>query len=118
MAHSDDMFNTAWERCVASREHIRTSRELIELSHEAMESSRVMLAATDLLMSKRERTTAQYEVRFVDRGGSVYCAIVLDRDCDTDAAAVREAHAQDVQSIGAGFDVWRGGQLVHQHRRS
>jgi hypothetical protein len=54
-------------------------------------------------------------MHFIDQGGHVFDAIELQRD--TDEAAIEEARRLDVPSIGAGFDLWHEGRLVHRHRR-
>jgi hypothetical protein len=62
-----------------------------------------------------ESTVARYRVHFVDHTDRVFDAIEIEHD--TDEAAIEEAHDRDVPSIGAGFDVWHEGRLVHKHRR-
>jgi hypothetical protein len=56
---------------------------------------------------------ALYRVHFVDHADRVFDAMVIEHD--TDEAAVEEAHRRHVPSIGAGFDVWYEGRLVHRH---
>ncbi|MGA8757223.1 MAG: hypothetical protein WB611_13020 [Stellaceae bacterium] len=57
---------------------------------------------------------ALYHVHFVDHGGNVYATKQVDRDSDNDA--IRAAHALDIPSIGAGFDLWEDERLVYRHR--
>ena len=59
---------------------------------------------------------AYYNVHFVDHAGNVYDA--LDREHDTDEAAIDEAHRLNVPNIGNGFNLWHEHRLVHRHRRS
>jgi hypothetical protein len=57
---------------------------------------------------------ARYRVDFVDHGENVYATHYVDHDKDEDA--VKAAQQMHVQAIGAGFDVWDGERVVHQHR--
>ena len=57
---------------------------------------------------------ARYYVHFVDHGGAVFDAVRLEHD--TDEAAIEDAHRIHIPGIGAGFDVWHEGRLVHRHR--
>jgi hypothetical protein len=59
---------------------------------------------------------AQYVVHFVDHGGNVFDAVVLNHK--SDEMAIEHAHRLDVPSIGNGFDLLREGRLVHRHRRN
>ena len=56
----------------------------------------------------------RYRIEFVDHGGNVFDRRYLDNE--DDQAAVDEAHRLHVPGIGAGFNVWQGDRLVHQHR--
>jgi hypothetical protein len=62
-----------------------------------------------------ESTVATYRVHFVDHADRVFDAMEIESD--TDEAAIEEAHGRDVPSIGAGFNLWHEGRLVHKHRR-
>ena len=57
---------------------------------------------------------ALYRLHFVDHGGNVYATNHVDHQSDD--AAIRAAHALDVPSIGAGFDLWDDKRLVSRHR--
>ena len=57
---------------------------------------------------------ALYQVHFVDHGNNTYSIEHIEHDNDDEA--VQAAHRLNVPSIGAGFDVWHGDRLVHQHR--
>jgi hypothetical protein len=57
---------------------------------------------------------ARYQVHFVDHGDNVYDTVNAEHD--DDEAAIEHAHRLNVPSIGAGFEVWEGGRLVHRHR--
>jgi hypothetical protein len=59
---------------------------------------------------------ASYRVVFVDREGQTFDAVEFERA--TDDAAIIEAHRLNIPSMGAGFDLWRQGRLVHKHRRA
>jgi hypothetical protein len=55
-----------------------------------------------------------YRVQFVDHGDNVYATEYLEHD--DDKSAIEAAHRMNVPSIGAGFDLWDDGRLVHRHR--
>ena len=57
---------------------------------------------------------ALYRVHFVDHGDNVYATEYVDHDSDGDA--IRAAHAHDVPSVGAGFDLWDDERFVYRHR--
>jgi DNA-binding response OmpR family regulator len=61
------------------------------------------------------KVVARYQVHFVDDADRAFDSIELEGDADD--AAIEEAGRIDVPSIGAGFDVWHEGRLVHRHRR-
>ena len=57
---------------------------------------------------------ALYRVYFVDHGGNVYATNHVVHQSDDDL--IRAAHALDVPSIGADFDLWDDKRLVYRHR--
>jgi DNA-binding response OmpR family regulator len=61
------------------------------------------------------KAVARYHMHFVDHVGRVFDSIELEGDADD--PAIEETRRLDVPSIGAGFDVWHEGRLVHRHRR-
>jgi hypothetical protein len=99
----------------SSRDHPDATERLIRRSCEAVESSRALLTRTREPPLNYFSGAAQYDVHFVDHGNRVFDAVVVERY--TDVAAIEHAHRLDVLSIGAGFDVWHEGRLVHMHRR-
>jgi len=55
-----------------------------------------------------------YTVHFVDHDGNSY---EIDKfDCVNDDEAVTRGHKLKFPFTGAGFDIWDGKRLVHQHR--
>jgi hypothetical protein len=55
-----------------------------------------------------------YQVHFVDHADNVYDTVHAEHEHDE--AAIEHANRLNVPSIGAGFEVWQGGRLVHRHR--
>jgi hypothetical protein len=55
-----------------------------------------------------------YRVHFVDHDENIYSTEYIARD--NDEAVIEAAQRKNVPSIGAGFDVWDDGRLVHRHR--
>jgi hypothetical protein len=53
-------------------------------------------------------------VHFVDHADRVFDSIELEGDAHE--SAIEEAHRLHVPSIGAGFDIWHEGRLVHKYR--
>jgi hypothetical protein len=58
---------------------------------------------------------SNYRVAFVDSDGIVFDAVQFMRANDDEA--IDAAYRLDIPSIGAGFDIWGEGRLVHSHRR-
>ena len=56
----------------------------------------------------------RYRVHFVDHWDNVYDTIHTEHE--DDEAAIEDAHRINVPSIGAGFEVWERGRLIHRHR--
>jgi hypothetical protein len=56
----------------------------------------------------------KYHVHFVDDAGTIFAVDVLIAESDAQAKLLA---SQIIQSrVGAGFDIWRDGVLVHQVR--
>jgi hypothetical protein len=55
-----------------------------------------------------------YRVHFVGHGDNVYATEYPEHG--DDERAIEAAHCMNVPSIGAGFDLWDDGRLVHRHR--
>ena len=58
---------------------------------------------------------AVYRVDYFDHGGYVYSTEYVEHD-DDDTVIECLRHLND-HGIGAGYSIWEGDRLVHEHRR-